>query len=71
MSSLSAKFTTGFVTSTRVTHATPSGMYAHTASRDWECDSDLPENVQTECPDFKDIARQLVEDWPGNEFSVS
>ena len=60
------------MTSTRVTHATPSGMYAHTANRDWECDTDLlADDVPTQCPEFKDIARQLVEDWPGNEFSVS
>jgi len=27
---------TGIVTTTRVTHATPAGTYAHVANRDWE-----------------------------------
>ncbi len=49
----------GVVTTTRVTHATPAGAYAHTAYRDWEGDSDMPvEALQGGC---KDIARQLVE----------
>ena len=29
---------TGFVTNSRLTHATPAALYAHSASRDWECD---------------------------------
>lgn len=32
---------TGIVTTTRVTHASPSGTFAHTAERDWECDTDV------------------------------
>jgi alkaline phosphatase len=49
----------GAVTTTRVTHATPAGAYAHTAYRDWEGDSDMPvEAIKGGC---KDIARQLVE----------
>ena len=49
----------GVVTTTRVTHATPAGAYAHTAYRDWEGDSDMPvEALEGGC---KDIARQLVE----------
>jgi alkaline phosphatase len=32
----------GAVTTTRVTHATPAGTYAHTAYRDWEGDGDMP-----------------------------
>lgn len=31
----------GLVTTTRVTHATPAGVYAHTPDRDWECDSQV------------------------------
>ncbi|XP_011254837.1 alkaline phosphatase 4 isoform X1 [Camponotus floridanus] len=58
---------TGFVTTTRITHATPAGLYAHTNSRDWECDSSIPMN-QRNCA--KDIARQLIEDEPGNQFKV-
>ena len=30
---------TGFVTNARLTHATPAALYAHSASRDWECDA--------------------------------
>lgn len=47
---------TGVVTTARLTHATPAGVYAHTAHRDWENDTKVPEGC-------KDIARQLVE-WP-------
>ncbi len=32
---------TGIVTTARVTHATPAALYAHSANRDWECDSFL------------------------------
>lgn len=58
---------TGFVTTTRVTHATPGGLYAHSPNRDWECDSEVPVEYRS-C--VKDIARQLVEESPGNEFKV-
>ncbi|KAK0087435.1 hypothetical protein PV325_000991 [Microctonus aethiopoides] len=58
---------TGFVTTTRITHATPAALYAHVNHRDWECDSAIPREYKT-C--VKDIARQLVEDAPGNQFKV-
>ncbi|KAJ8687410.1 hypothetical protein QAD02_023204 [Eretmocerus hayati] len=58
---------TGFVTTTRVTHATPGALYAHINNRDWECDSQVPQQHRS-C--VKDIARQLVEDAPGNKFKV-
>ena len=49
----------GVVTTTRVTHATPAGAYAHTAYRDWEGDEDMPADAaKAGC---KDIARQLIE----------
>ncbi|CAH1406606.1 unnamed protein product [Nezara viridula] len=57
---------TGIVTTARITHATPAAMYAHTANRDWECDTKMPYYAQ-QC---KDIARQLVEDEPGKNFNV-
>ena len=57
----------GFVTTTRVTHATPAGLYAHSANRDWECDSQVPLANRNEC---KDIARQLIEDEPGRSVNV-
>ncbi|XP_076249978.1 alkaline phosphatase, tissue-nonspecific isozyme-like isoform X1 [Rhynchophorus ferrugineus] len=53
---------TGFVTTTRVTHATPSALYAHTPNRKWECESVIPENA-AEC---KDIGYQLVNEGGRN-----
>ncbi|XP_054157244.1 alkaline phosphatase-like [Oppia nitens] len=58
---------TGIVTTTRVTHATPAALYAHSASRYWESDDKLPPNARTQC---KDIARQLVEEYPGRDLNV-
>ncbi|XP_011496782.1 PREDICTED: alkaline phosphatase 4-like [Ceratosolen solmsi marchali] len=58
---------TGFVTTTRVTHATPGALYAHVNNRDWECDTTVPVEHRA-C--IKDIARQLIEDEPGNKFKV-
>lgn len=57
----------GFVTTTRITHATPMSLYAHTADREWECDSVIPKDYRNSC---KDIARQLVEDEPGKYARV-
>ncbi|XP_055677789.1 alkaline phosphatase 4 [Lutzomyia longipalpis] len=59
---------TGFVTTTRVTHATPAALYAHSPNRDWECDSAVPDVVPSTA--FKDIARQLVEEAPGRRMNV-
>lgn len=61
-------FVVGFVTTTRITHATPSALYAHTASRKWECEDRMPAQATDHC---KDIARQLVEDLPGRNIRVS
>jgi len=58
---------TGLVTTTRVTHATPAGLYAHSANRDWECDSQIPLKDRQHC---KDISRQLVEDEPGRNIKI-
>ena len=52
---------TGFVTTTRVTHATPGAAYAKTPSRKWENDAALPPDARGKC---KDIAAQLVDDNP-------
>ena len=49
---------TGFVTTTRVTHATPAATYAKSPERNWEDISDMPEEaVAAGC---EDIASQLV-----------
>lgn len=59
---------TGFVTTTRVVHATPAALYSHTPDRHWECESKMPaEAIQAGC---KDIARQLIEDLPGRNINV-
>lgn len=56
------------MTTTRVTHASPAGLYAHTGDRDWESDADVPE----ECLRLgvRDIAYQLVTRDPGRRFKV-
>lgn len=59
---------TGFVTTTRITHATPASLYAHSADRDWECyqdieDENLPQGVH-------EIAWQLMYEQPGNRSKV-
>jgi alkaline phosphatase len=62
---------TGVVSTARITHATPAALYAHTAVRDWEADSNLPVtdiNTGAACRGagtaVKDIARQLIEVSP-------
>ena len=58
---------TGFVTNSRVSHATPAALYAHSAHRDYECDKKLPSGAQKK---VKDITLQLVEDNPGRGLKV-
>jgi len=59
---------TAIVTTTRVTHATPAALYAHSPERNWESDDGLTEQAkQLGC---KDIARQLVEDWPEHQLDI-
>lgn len=54
---------TGIVTSSRITHASPSGCYGHVAFRDWEGDSDLPCKKGEIC-ECTDLAYQLVKEHP-------
>ncbi|KAG8256078.1 hypothetical protein J6590_077099 [Homalodisca vitripennis] len=58
---------TGLVTNTRVSHATPAALYAHSASRYWEDDAKVPPKARKTC---KDITRQLIEDEPGRNINV-
>lgn len=58
---------TGIVTTTRITHATPAATFARIYDRDWECDTEIP---QESIGKHVDIARQLVENAPGNRFNV-
>ena len=73
----------GFVTTTRLTHATPAALYGHSPSRYWECDVALkrsngfgPEDSIApgeEDPDYNenlDIARQLVYDETAQKANV-
>lgn len=48
----------GIVTTTRVQHATPAAAYAHSASRTWYSDADLPASAVT--AGCMDIASQLL-----------
>ncbi|XP_067634281.1 membrane-bound alkaline phosphatase [Eurosta solidaginis] len=60
---------TGLVTTARVTHASPAGMYAHTANRAWENDAKV--KLDGCSPnDNVDIARQLVEWDTGKKLKV-
>ena len=72
---------TGIVTTTRLTHATPSALYAHVPHRDWECDAamvkanNVGEGLAEGEPDpdqdvIADIARQMVEGSVGRNANV-
>jgi alkaline phosphatase len=49
---------TGIISTTRITHATPAATYAKSPERNWEDNSDLPDDAAKSC---KDIALQLLE----------
>ncbi|XP_076063059.1 alkaline phosphatase-like [Oratosquilla oratoria] len=60
---------TGVVTVTRVTHASPAGNYAHTANRNWENDDDINDDFgDTNLCD--DVAEQLVFGETGSKIKV-
>lgn len=59
---------TGFVTTARITHATPATMYAHSPERDWESDEFIPDSaLQAGC---RDIAYQLAHFSAGDGIDV-
>lgn len=58
----------GLVTNMRVTHATPAPLYAHSPDRWWEYDGKIKSPKDRSL--CKDIARQLVEDYPGKNIQV-
>lgn len=64
-----AGLSTGVVSTARITHATPAACYAHSPDRDWEADSNLPDDALA--ADFPDIARQLVEFKHGDGLEVA
>ncbi|KAJ9577042.1 hypothetical protein L9F63_006390, partial [Diploptera punctata] len=60
---------TGIVTTTRITHASPSGTYAHIANRNWEGPEDIISAGlnPARCPS---IAQQLIKQKPGRDMQV-
>lgn len=60
---------TGIVTNTKITDASPAGTYAHTSNRNWESNND----ILTEClstKNFEDIGYQLVHNEEAKKFKV-
>lgn len=64
-----AGLSTGVVTTTRLTHATPAACYAHSPDRDWEGDKHLTDSARED--GFPDIARQLIEFPFGDGLEVA
>lgn len=59
----------GFVTTTRVTHATPAALYAQSPERDWEVDRFVPpHDWESGC---RDMAWQLLNSAHGNGLDVA
>jgi alkaline phosphatase len=57
-----AGMSTGAITTTRITHATPAATYGHLPERNWEVDADL--TAEAKAQGCKDFAAQLI-DFPG------
>lgn len=60
----------GLITTTQVTHASPAGVYAHTANRNWESNQVLL-NEGGDPKYCTDIAKQLVHGPVGSKLKVS
>jgi alkaline phosphatase len=58
----------GVISTARITHATPATAYAHSADRDWENDSNLPNIAKNQ--GCTDIAQQLVNFDKGDGLQV-
>lgn len=62
---------TGIISTTSLTHASPSGAYGHVASRYWESDSDIIKYAPDVNPaDCMDLAQQLITQLPGINFDI-
>lgn len=59
---------TGLVSTTRLTHATPGATFAHSANRNWENDTQVPEDARAQ--GCIDIARQMMETRHGTGAEV-
>lgn len=64
-----AGLSTGIVTTTRLTHATPAATYAHLPDRDWEHDRMVPPDAAA--AGCRDIAHQFVEPRVGDGPEVA
>uniref|UniRef100_A0A8W7PMG3 Alkaline phosphatase n=1 Tax=Anopheles coluzzii TaxID=1518534 RepID=A0A8W7PMG3_ANOCL len=64
-----AGLSTGFVTTTEVTNASPAGMYAHTANRNWEYNGAI-EKDGFDPAVCQDIASQLIHGEVGKHMRV-
>ena len=64
----SAGMSSGVVTTARLTHATPGATIAHSPERNWEKDTDVPD--QAKAAGCIDIARQEIETPFGRGFQV-
>lgn len=73
--SMAAGKAVGLVTTTRVTHASPAGVYAHIANRNWESDGSKAHYAKeanlTDVNHCNDIAKQLITGSPGKDIKVS
>lgn len=59
---------TGIVTTTRITHATPAATFANSPERDWENDTNVPDEAKA--LGCQDIASQLIDNEIGNGIDV-
>jgi alkaline phosphatase len=64
-----AGLSTGVVTTTAITHATPGATYAHVPERNWENDSEL--STEDKAAGCRDIAQQLVDFNIGDGIEVA
>ena len=63
-----AGLATGVVSTARITHATPAGMYAHVPDRNWENSATLPADARE--AGCRDIAQQMIEFAHGDGLDV-
>lgn len=52
-----AGMSTGLVTTTRITHASPASAYAHSVDRRWESDADKKAKAHDDATSCKDIGK--------------
>lgn len=65
-------FSTGVVSTARLTHATPAACYAHSAHRNWECDNDIfLASKEAHAAKTADIASQLIDFNYGDGLEVA